>query len=169
MGTVSGQKSAATMRLLPFLLLALHPNILVHAAPPDEAQISRAGQLIAYPRQTLARGTELNNLPRYNVEGSRFKKDFSGNPEEATFERKTKSVDKNQDGILFQRLTRKIDPDDQIFERLTKRGNADDDKEVFLRLTKKNDHDEMSHYILYSYLPFEKMTHGLRPLSVGLI
>ena len=82
----------------------------------------------------------------------------------------TKSLAKNQDGILFQRLTKRSNPDDEIFERLTKRGNADDDEEVFQRLTKKNNHDEFSHYILYSYLPFQKMNYGVRPLTnVGLL
>ena len=82
----------------------------------------------------------------------------------------TKSLAKNQDGILFQRLTKKSNPDDEIFERLTKRGNANDDEEVFRRLTKKNNHDKFSHYVLYSYLPFQKMKFGLQPLSnVGLL
>ena len=135
-----------------------------------QGQILRRGHLFAsYPRQTLAEGTELKNLPGSflnNAEGSRLKKDFE--PEEAAFESMTKSLAK--DGFHFQRLTRGSDPDDHLFERLTKRGNTDDNKEVFLRLTKKNDHDEMSHYILYSYLPFQKMRHGLPPVtSVSLL
>ena len=84
----------------------------------------------------------------------------------------TKSLAKNQDGILFQRLTKRTNPDDEeIFERLTKRGNADEDEGGFMRITKKNDNDKISHYILYSYLPFKKMKYaGLRPLNnVGLI
>ena len=158
---------------------------MLQAASLDEDQISR--HLFAtYPRQAL---TEVQNLPRYvfnNAEGSELKK-VRRSPEEATFERMTKSLAKNRDGILFQRLTKRSKPDEEIFERLTKRGNTDedeggfmritkkndhdDDEAGFMRITKKNDHDKVSHYILYSYLPFQKMKYaGLRPLNnVGLL
>ena len=174
---------------------------MLQAASLDEDQISR--HLFAtYPRHAL---TEVQNLPRYvfnNAEGSELKK-VRRSPEEATFERMTKSLAKNRDGILFQRLTKRSKPDEEIFERLTKRGNTDedeggfmritkkndhdddeagfmritkknvagDDEAGFMRITKKNDHDKVSHYILYSYLPFQKMKYaGLRPLNnVGLL
>ena len=142
---------------------------MLQAASLDEDQISR--HLFAtYPRQAL---TEVQNLPRYvfnNAEGSELKK-VRRSPEEATFERMTKSLAKNRDGILFQRLTKRSKPDEEIFERLTKRGNTDEDEGGFMRITKKNDHDKVSHYILYSYLPFQKMKYaGLRPLNnVGLL
>ena len=177
----------------------------MQAASRNEAQISRHGDLET-TRQDLARGeTELRILPHRfflnNGEGNRLSLEKArGNPEEKTFDRMTKSLAKNKDGILFQRLTKKSKPDDEkiferltkrdnadeavferltkrdnadeaVFERLTKRGNADDDEAGFMRITKKNDHDDISHYILYSYLPFQKMTYaGLRPLTnVGLI
>ena len=196
----------------------------VQAASRNKAQIQ--GDLFAFPptRQALAREeTELGTLPHRfflnSAEGNRhsLKKAARGNPQEATFDRMTKSLAKNQDGLVFQRLTKKSKPDDEeiferltkrdndeaVFERLTKRGSADDDEAGFMRITKKNDHnndetgfmritkkndhnddetgfmritkkndhDEIAHYILYSYLPFQKMTYaGLRPLTnVGLI
>ena len=138
-------------------------------ASQDKDEISRQGHLFAYPKQALAGRTEFQNLPRFFFNNAELKK-ARENPQEATFARMTKSLAKNQDGILFQRLTKRSNPDDEIFERLTKRGNADDDEEVFQRLTKKNNHDEFSHYILYSYLPFQKMNYGVRPLTnVGLL
>jgi len=121
------------------LLLALHVDTLL--ASQDEDEISRQGHFFAYPRQALAGRTELQNLPRYFFNNAELKK-ARENPQEATFERMTKSLAKNQDGILFQRLMKRSNPDDEIFERLTKRGNADDDEEVFQRLTKKNNEDQ---------------------------
>merc|ERR1711971_400804 len=138
------ERSKGTMQLLNLLhfllpLLALHVHTLL--ASQDEDEISRQGHLFAYPRQTLAGRTKLQNLPRYFFNSADLKQ-ARENPQEATFERMTKSLAKNQDGILFQRLMKRSNPDDEIFERLTKRGNADDDEEVFQRLTKKNNQDQ---------------------------
>merc|ERR1711971_981147 len=138
------ERSKGTMQLLNLLhfllpLLALHVHTL--PASQDEDEISRQGHLFAYPRQTLAGRTKLQNLPRYFFNSADLKQ-ARENPQEATFERMTKSLAKNQDGILFQRLMKRSNPDDEIFERLIKRGNADDDEEVFQRLTKKNNEDQ---------------------------
>ena len=142
----------------------------MQAASLDEDQIARH-LFAAYPRQASAEETEFQNLPlRYvfnNDKGNQWKK-VKRSPEKATFERLTKSLAKNQDGIHFQRSK----PNDkEIFERLTKRGNADEDEGGFMRITKKNGYDEVSHYILYSYLPFQKMKYAsFRPsTNVGLI
>merc|ERR1711971_639658 len=138
------ERSKGTMQLLNLLhfllpLLALHVHTL--PASQDEDEISRQGHLFAYPRQTLAGRTKLQNLPRYFFNSADLKQ-ARENPQEATFERMTKSLAKNQDGILFQRLMKRSNPDDEIFERLTKRGNVDDDEEDFQRLTKKNFDDQ---------------------------
>ena len=143
---------------------------MLQAASPGEDQTSNHF-FAAYPRRALAEETEFQNLLFNNDKGNQWKK-VKRSPEEATFERLTKSLAKNQDGIHFQRLTKRSKPnDEEIFERLTKRGNADEDEGGFMRITKKNDHDEISQYILYSYLPFQKTKYaGLRSLTnVGLI
>ena len=147
---------------------------MLQAASPEEDQTSRH-LFAAFPRQAVAEEAEFKNLPlQYvfnNDKGNQWKK-VRRSPEEATFERLTKSLAKNQDGIHFQRLTKRSKPnDEEIFERLTKRGNADEDEGGFMRITKKNDYDEISQYILFSYLPFQKMKYaGLWPLTnVGLI
>ena len=111
----------------------------MQAASRNEAQIPRQGDLLAYPtRQDLARGeTELRILPqryfRNSAEGNRLRlKKAGGNPQEKTLDRMTKRLAKNQNGILFQRLTKRSKPDDEeIFERLTKRDNSDNDEAVF--------------------------------------
>merc|ERR1712181_38375 len=144
MGVHCSLQWKGTMQLLNLLhflllLLALHVDTLL--ASQDEDEISRQGLLFAYPRQALAGRTELQNFPRYFFNSAELKK-ARENPQEATFERMTKSLAKNQDGILFQRLMKRSNPDDEIFERLTKRGNADDDEEQFQRLTKKNYDDQ---------------------------
>ena len=143
---------------------------MLQAASPEEDQTSRH-LFAAYPRQASAEETEFQNLLFNNDKGNQWKK-VKRSPEEATFEGLTKSLAKNQDGIHFQRLTKRSKPnDEEIFERLTKRGNADEDEGGFMRITKKNDYDEISQYILYSYLPFQKMKYAsLWPLTnVGLI
>ena len=83
-------------------------------------------------------------------------------PEPPMFERMTKSLAKNQDGVLFQRLMKR-GLGEEIFERLTKRDPTDE--EVFQRLTRKSKEDKVSHYVLFSYIPFQKMRYGLRPLT----
>ena len=88
-------------------------------------------------------------------------------PEPPMFERMTKSLAKNQDGVLFQRLMKRGGLGEEIFERLTKREPTDE--EVFQRLTRKSKEDQDSHYVLFSYIPFQKMRYGLRPLkNIGL-
>merc|ERR1712062_337653 len=164
MGTVAREQQAA-MRLLhlyPFLLLALHLNVFL--ASPVEDQISPQGHLS--PGEVLSGRSLFNNFPRRyfsnNGEGNQL---AMKSPRQATFERMTKSLAESQDGILFQRLTKRNNPDDEIFERLTKR---DDEEEVFQRLTKKkkkNAQDQLSHFLFHSYIPFQKMRYGLRPLA----
>merc|ERR1712062_303944 len=148
MGTVAREQQAA-MRLLhlyPFLLLALHLNVFL--ASPVEDQISPQGHLS--PGEVLSGRSLFNNFPRRyfsnNGEGNQL---AMKSPRQATFER----------------MTKRNNPDDEIFERLTKR---DDEEEVFQRLTKKkkkNAQDQLSHFLFHSYIPFQKMRYGLRPLA----
>ena len=139
--------------------------LILQASSLEEDRIPR--QLFAaYPEET-----ELKIDPRYifNV-FSRLKK-VRGSPQEATFDhltRMTKSVAKNQGGILFQRLAKKSKSptDEEIFERLTKRDNTYETG--IIRITKKNDQDDISHCLLFSNLPLQKQKMkyaGLKPLA----
>ena len=137
--------------------------LMLQASSLEEDRIPR--HLFAtYPEES-----ELKIDPRYvfNV-FSRLKK-VRGGPQEDTFDhftRMTKSVAKNQDGILFQRLAKKSKSpsDEEIFERLTKRYNTYETG--IIRITKKNDQGKISDCIIFSNLPFQKMKYaGLKPLA----
>merc|ERR1719357_924621 len=151
-------------------LLFLRPSFFLHAnslqiqASEEGGQISRQGQQIPYP-------ADFAKPPHYFLnnadDGNQMKMARGALPEPPMFERMTKSLAKNQDGVLFQRLMKRGGLGEEIFERLTKREPTDE--EVFQRLTRKSKEDKVPHYVLFSYIPFQKMRHGLRPLTnIGL-
>ena len=124
-------------------------------------QISPQGHEIPYPAEMVK-----VQQPRYfsNNPDSNQMNMARRNPSEPFFERMTKSFAKNEDGILFRRLMKKSGGiGEEIFERLTKREPTDE--EVFQRLTRKSKEDQVSQYVLFSYIPFQKMRFVLRPLT----
>ena len=75
-----------------------------------------------------------------NTEGNRLKK-AKGNSQEAIFDGMTKSLAKNQDGLLFQRLSKKSRPG-------------------FEGITKKNDEISQNIQFMNIYLRSQKMTQA---------
>ena len=123
-------------------------------------QIFPQGHEIPYP-------AEIGKVPRYfsnNPDNNQMNMARRNPSEPPFFERMTKSLAKNEDGVLFQRLMKKSGGlGEEIFERLTKREPTDE--EVFQRLTRKSKEDQVSQYVLFSYIPFQKMRFVLRPLT----
>merc|ERR1712107_957953 len=129
-----------------------------HKASAVGDQISPQGHAIPYP-------AEMGKVPQpryfYNNQMNMARRNPSEPP---LFERMTKSLAKNEDGVFFQRLMKKSGGlGEEIFERLTKREPTDED--VFQRLTRKSKEDQVSQYVHFSYIPFQKMRFVLRPLT----